>query len=228
MKSTRTWIVAAFVMVTVLIGVLWVLELNQEPKLAPPSDQAVATDAKETPAPSPPDDPARTVETAKSGPVELAVPFLGMVPTQVKEQTVSWQSPEGRSMQFPFKFYYAENGVWIRAECVRGAQQYEDTTARDLQGMYMGNGETITGIPPRPTTWSVQRILTTASKRWNLEDATKIVLEYVMLKKLPEEEVEPWLMVKAWGVEVLGRSDYSAARILIKERTGEGWVDNAL
>jgi hypothetical protein len=172
--------------------------------------------------------PGEAIAAAKGQAVEIEVPFLGKVPTTMNEEVVKWQAPDGRVLQFNFRFYYAENGVWIRAECVRAPQEYEETTTHDLQGMYAGRGETITGIPPRPTSWSVQRILTTASKRWNLEDSTKIVLEYVMLQLLPSEEVEPWLMIKAWGVEVLGRNQISAARILIKERTGDGWVDNAL
>ena len=95
----------------------------------------------------------------------IEFPFIGKVSTHTERETVTWTSPEGKVLQFPFKFHYNDSGIWVRAEYIGSGEQYDESPLDELEGLYHGAGETIIGFPSEPPKLSLQEFLTGVHNR---------------------------------------------------------------
>jgi hypothetical protein len=191
-------------------------------KIAPNNDGSVATgpsqDGKVV------SNEKRTVDSTL-----IEFPFIGKVSTHIRQETVTWTSPEGKVLQFPFKFHYNDSGVWVRAEYTGSGTQYDETPKDELEVLYHGAGETIIGFPSEPPKVSMQEFLTGVHNRVAFEKASRIVVDYVLLTVEPQE-TEPYLIIKIWGAEYAweDRPGVPRIRIILGMNSGIGFLDDAL
>jgi hypothetical protein len=166
--------------------------------------------------------PGEMVEFPSIGKVKIA---------NAKETTVNWKDADGKGYSLPFRFQFADNGVWVRAIYRGPGVDYPEDTPKKLEGLYGMRGDKVMGIPDTPPATPLAEILANAHDRVRLEKASKIVLEHLVIDHSPDVPPEPAVMVKVWGVEKpWADSPDTIPRIALTYYliTGYGKVDNAL
>lgn len=144
--------------------------------------------------------PAVAAVTASEETVEF--PSIGKVKVTAREQAMTWKDAEGKTYSLPFKFQYAENGVWVRAFYRGPGVDYPEDSPKNLEKLYAGVGDKVVGLPPKsPSAPLVQEIVTNAHQWVDFTKASKVVIEHLVLDYSPDKPPEPALMIKIWGVE---------------------------
>jgi hypothetical protein len=161
----------------------------------------------------------------------LVFPFIGKVPVHVKNEVVRWTDEDGRVVEIPFKFLYAENGVWVRAEYEAKSNEFKELPLEMLEGLYRQGGETIIGLPAEAPRLSLSEFFTLFHPRLPFEKGSKIILEHVLLHVEPAESAEPYLIMKVWGAERAWENSpdpIPRVRICLGLESGRSFLDDAL
>jgi len=146
----------------------------------------------------------------------VVLPTLGRIKVTVKPVNLSWESQDKKRVVLPFKFLYAPNGVWVRATYVND-NPYPETSVEDLEQWHWFTGQDIMGIPKEaPSSGLLQEILTNASGIIPLEKASRIMIDYTMMRRDFTLPVEPVIEVRIYGLETpdSGARDHRRLRIV--------------
>jgi len=75
------------------------------------------------------------------------MPFIGAVPiVSSRVRNIRIPTREGH-VQLPFRFFYAENGGWVRAEYEAEGNQYSDIPMDRIENLMNMDFQKVIGIP---------------------------------------------------------------------------------
>lgn len=166
-----------------------------------------------------------------TGAETIEFPFLGKVAVRTRVEPVNWVDKTG-AHQLPFKFQYAPNGVWVRAEYIGPGEQIPEPSVEDMRELLLLHGQTLVGVADtNPESALLEEIMTKVHERVAFESASRIVVEHLVRVVFSNRPPQPSIAVKVWGVDrafVTGYDPTLRVRMVFCLPELDGVVDNCL